>query len=193
MLVDPNGMEVEADEASQDNIRNTLTKQEAKYIKFNQDGVLDVKRLNKSKCISENMTALKALANSEVVYNFQVTDKDHNGRSYYENGDDYYRGTTEMPNAENNPSLDSKVYILVGNNLNKKQQALTTAHEAYGHAYFYENTRDTEKSIHTGSNSVSYTNNSYEIAFTLTNIALENQINTVVKQASINYDSRKRK
>ena len=99
-----------------------------------------------------------------------------------------------MPNAENNPSLDSKVYILVGNNLNKKQQALITAHEAFGHAYFYENTRDTEKSSHTGSSSsLSYTNNSYEITFTRTNIVLENQIKTVVKQASINYDSRNKK
>ena len=71
---------------------------------------------------------------------------------------------------------------------------MITAHAAFGHAYFYENTRDTEKSSHTGSSSsLSYTNNSYEITFTRTNIVLENQIKTVVKQASINYDSRNKK
>lgn len=63
------------------------------------------------------MTALKALANSEVVYSFQVKDKDHAGFAYYDNsstGGNFYRGTTEMPNAESNPSPDNKVYVLVG-------------------------------------------------------------------------------
>ena len=149
---DPKGMEVEADELSMKNISYTLTKQEAKYVRFDKNGVLDKKRLNKSKSTSENMTALKALANSEIVYSFQVADKDHNNVDYYDNsatGGNYYRGTTEMPNAESNPSPDDKVYILVGRVLNEKQQVKTTAHEAFGHAYFYEKTRNVEQASHT--------------------------------------------
>ena len=199
---DPKGMEVEADERSMKNISNTLTKQEAKYVRFDKNGVLDKKRLNKSKSTSENMTALKALANSEIVYSFQVADKDHNNVDYYDNsatGGNYYRGTTEMPNAESNPSPDDKVYILVGSALNEKQQVKTTAHEAFGHAYFYEKTRNVEQASHTYK-SEGHTiwdeelqMNVFESIKVPTNTILENQINKVVKQAEENYDKRNKK
>jgi len=201
-LVDPDGMEVEADEQSRRNIRNSLTKQEARYVRFNKNGMLDTKKLNKSTSKSENITALKALANSEVVYSFQVSDKDHEGNVYYDNsakGGNYYRGTTEMPNAESNPSPDNKVYILVGNNLDEKQQAMTTAHEAFGHAYFYEIYRDVNKASHTykSEGSMYWDNglqmNVFEVTKVPTNIPLENQIKTVVKQAENNYDTRNKK
>ena len=134
---DPTGMEVEADELSQNNIKYTLTNQEAKYVRFDKNGVLDKDRLNKSKSTSENMTALKALANSEITYSFQVVDEDHTGAAFYDNADkggNFYRGVTEMPDAESNPSPDNKVYVLVGKCLNKNQQVKTTAHEGFGHA-----------------------------------------------------------
>ena len=199
---DPKGMEVEADELSMKNISYTLTKQEAKYVRFDKNGVLDKKRLNKSKSTSENMTALKALANSEIVYSFQVADKDHNNVDYYDNsatGGNYYRGTTEMPNAESNPSPDDKVYILVGRVLNEKQQVKTTAHEAFGHAYFYEKTRNVEQASHTYKSEghtiwdEEFQMDVFESIKIPTNTILENQINKVVKQAEENYDKRNKK
>ena len=198
--VDPDGRKVEADKLSQKNISNTLTKQEVKFIRFDKSGVLDIRRLNKSKSFSENMTALKALANSEVVYSFQVKDKDHAGFAYYDNsstGGNFYRGTTEMPNAESNPSPDNKVYVLVGKNLNEKQQVMTTAHEAFGHAYFYEVYRNVVKASHTYKPEVRVIwdeelhMNIFEITKVPTNLILENQIKTVVKQAENNYEEKK--
>ena len=195
--VDPDGRKVEADKLSQKNISNTLTKQEVKFLRFDKSGVLDIRRLNKSKSFSENMTALKALANSEVVYSFQVKDKDHAGFAYYDNsstGGNFYRGTTEMPNAESNPSPDNKVYVLVGKNLNEKQQVMTTAHEAFGHAYFYEVYRNVVKASHTYKPEVRVIwdeelhMNIFEITKVPTNLILENQIKTVVKQAENNYE-----
>ena len=199
---DPKGMEVEADELSMKNISNTLTRQEAKYVRFDKNGVLDKKRLNKSKSTSENMTALKALANSEIVYSFQVADKDHNNVGYYDNsatGGNYYRGTTEMPNAKSNPSPDDKVYILVGRALNEKQQVKTTAHEAFGHAYIYEKTRNVEQASHTYKSEghtiwdEEFQMDVFESIKIPTNTILENQINKVVKQAEENYDKRNKK
>ena len=198
--VDPDGRKVEADKLSQKNISNTLTKQEVKFIRFDKSGVLDIRRLNKSKSFSENMTALKALANSEVVYSFQVKDKDHAGFAYYDDsstGGNFYRGTTEMPNAESNPSPDNKVYVLVGKNLNEKQQVMTTAHEAFGHAYFYEVYRNVVKASHTYKPEVRVIwdeelhMNIFEITKVPTNLILENQIKTVVKQAENNYEEKK--
>ena len=202
MYVDLDGREVEADQLSRKNISNTLTKQEAKYVRFDKNGVLDTKRLNKSKSTSKNMTALKALANSEIVYNFQVADKDHDGNAYFDNsatGGNYNRGTTEMPKAESNPSPDDKVYVLVGSVLNEKQQVMTTAHEAFGHPYFYENSRNVEKASHTYKSEgrmiwdEEFQMNVFESTKVPTNLTLENQIKTVVKQAKNNYDKRKKK
>ncbi len=199
--VDPTGMIVEADELSRINIINTLTKQEAKYVSFDVNGILDAKRLGKSKSTSDNMTALKALANSDdIIYSFKVTDKDHDDNSFYDNSStsvNFYRGITEMPKAESNPSPDDKVYILVGNVLIDKQQAITTAHEAFGHAYFYEIYRNVEKASHTYRSEGRLTwdeelqMNVFEITKVPTNICLESQIKKVVKQAEINYGKRK--
>lgn len=46
---DPKGMEVEADELSMKNISYTLTKQEAKYVRFDKNGVLDKKKIEQIK------------------------------------------------------------------------------------------------------------------------------------------------
>ena len=188
--IDPTGMKVEADKLSRKNISNTLTKQEANYVRFDKNGVLDVKRLNKSKSVSENMTALKALANSEIVYCFQVADKDHSGNTYFDNSatsGNYYGGTTEMPNAKTYPSPDDKVYILVGSVFNEKQQVMITAHEAFGHAYFYENSRNVEKASHTYKSEgrmvwdEKLQMNVFESTKVPTNLTLENKIKIVVK------------
>lgn len=59
------------------------------------------------------------------------------------------RNSTEKTASTGTTSTRGKVYIIVGKILNEKQQALTTAHEAFGHAYFYEIFWDTEKARHT--------------------------------------------
>lgn len=198
---DPTGMEVEADAKSQTNIKNTLTEKEAKYVRFDKSGVLDKDKLNKSKSTSENMTALKTLANSEIVYSFEVSNKDHDGNEFFDNtakGGNYSRGVTELPNAQSNPSPDNKVHIIVGSVLEDKQQVKTTAHEGYGHAYFYELTRDVQKASHTFKSvgSVVWDEelkiNTFVSTKVPTNTPLENQINKVVKQAERNYNERKK-
>ena len=196
--VDPSGKIIEADTQSQLNIKFTLNPDEAKYVAFLENGVIDTDLLNKSNSTSINMTALKTLANStKNNYIFNVTNSGHDGRNFYESDDtDFYRGLTEMPNATCNPSPDKNVYILVGNCLNQAQQVKTTAHEAYGHGYMYELTNDTNASSHTFtqevvSNGWDYEFNipNYEIILTPSNKPLEDLINQVVNQATFNYET----
>lgn len=80
--------------------------------------------------------------------------------------------------------------------MDEKQQVKTTAHEGYGHAYFYEIYRNTDKASHTYKTEGRMTwddeikMNVFEVIKVPTNISLENQINTVVNQAETNYDKR---
>lgn len=53
-----------------------------------------------------------------------------------------------MPGAENNPSPDKDVWVLTSQFASDKDQAKNTAHEGYGHAYIYEQTRDTYQASH---------------------------------------------
>ena len=142
-FIDPNGMNVIAgSQQEQENIRNTLSEEENKYVKFNKKGELKVKKLNKSKSTSGNFTALKALANSETNYVFKVADS-------YESADaespqeltvdgEGTVGVTVFPDAEIDQSPDDNVYIYTSSELSPERQAENTAHEAYGHAYFGE-------------------------------------------------------
>ena len=201
VLVDPDGREVVThDEASQTNIINTLTKEEAKYVRFNKDGTLDKKRLNKCKSTSENFTALKELANSERKYNFKVTDKDSDGEEFGpitgNNVKGSYDGVCEYPGALRDPSPDNDVWILVGDHLSEGDAAETTAHEAYGHGYFYElKMQGNNVTIEHTSSFDTYTTENGETGFKLvkTNLKLENQIKKVTNQARENYQSRKKR
>ena len=188
---DPSGKIIEADPQSQLIIKFTLTPDEAKYVAFLENGVIDTELLNKCNSTSINMTALKTLANStKNNYVFNVTNSGHDGRSFYESDNTgFYRGLTEMPNATCNPSPDKNVYILVGSCLGQAQQVKTTAHEAYGHGYMYELTNDTNASSHTYNNALVYNGSNYEIIFTPSNKPLENLINQVVNQATFNYET----
>ena len=47
-------------------------------------------------------------------------------------------GVTLMPGAIEEPSPDENVHISVSSFLSPIDQVHNTAHEAYGHAYFYE-------------------------------------------------------
>lgn len=196
-FIDPNGQEVFAmNKEAKQNLRNTLTKNEAKYLRFKKDGQLDTKRLNKSKSTSENMTALKAEANSEIKYRYMVTDKDHAGKSFSEEKGKMYRGVTEFPDAQENPSPNNDVWILTSKFASNKLQARNTAHEGYGHAHMYEITRDVIKSSHTYKNEGSSEWDDelkMRIPVTMkvpTNQPLENLIKNVEKEAIDNYESR---
>lgn len=199
-FVDPDGKEVIADEDSRDNILNTLTAEESNYVRFDKKGVIDTKLLNETMSTSIIMIALKALANSEIGFIFQVLNKDHKGDEFYDSnglGENYYRGVTEMPNADFNPSPDNNVYILVGSVLNKEQQVATTAHEAYGHGYFYQLYRNVQAASHTYIPHVeTYFDEEFKVHGYIsskipTNIALEKQIELVTNQAKQNYYERK--
>ncbi|MCR5151601.1 MAG: RHS repeat-associated core domain-containing protein [Prevotella sp.] len=195
-LSDPTGKEVVADSLSQINITHTLTREEAKYVRFDENGVLDLKRLRKSRSTSTNFIALKVLALSELKYVFKVTDKDDSGQTFFENesNGNNFRGVTEMPNAGENPSPDDNIYILVGNVLSESQQAYTTAHEAYGHAYVYEHERDVLAASHTyvsklelGKWDEEFNVQEFVSIKIPTNLFIEKRINKVVNQAKHNY------
>ena len=113
-------------------------------------------------------------------------------------------GVTMIPNAPEDPSPDNDVYIYVCRNMPEEHQVRTTAHEGYGHAYFYElqqqgfdvypfhKTQDrilyiilnVDKSIDFPLEEVK---ESYEA-----NVKLLIQIRTVMKQAMQNYKNHTR-
>jgi len=142
--VDPDGERVVAhDKESRRNILNTLSEEEAKYVRFNKRGEIKLKRLNKSKSNSGNFTALRALANSEITYHFITS-------SSYESADidkpqelvgedkNGTKGVTLLPGADIDRSPDDDVYVYTSIFLSEEGQVKNIAHEGYGHAYFYE-------------------------------------------------------
>ena len=205
-LIDPDGrIVIAADENAKRNILNTLSIEEAKYVQFDDKGKLDYELLSKYKGSSENFLALKSLSESSTNYIFAVSDKDINGMQFYEKGtnheqpQNYSYGVTNLPGAENNPSIDENVYIYTASFLDERKQARNTAHEGYGHAYFYELSK-TDSSInpnHTfGRVGVHKEYDSYfkmEIEtpiFGKNNTRLEEQIKIVEQQALKNYDDK---
>ena len=200
MLVDPDGRTVKADSLSQMNIINTVTPEEAEYIQFDENGVINVDLINKCSSTSENFLSIKQLALSENnLYVFKITDTDDEGTTFYDEtsyGRDFYRGVTEMPGAMKNPSPDKNVYILIGSCLSLEQQAMTTAHEAYGHGYLYDITGSVEIASHAYvSKGRMEWDEEYKMDVPVlfredTNITLANRINIVVNQAKNNYERR---
>ncbi|MCB0737539.1 MAG: hypothetical protein KDC92_08500 [Bacteroidetes bacterium] len=145
LFIDPDGKVVVAvNEDAKRNILNSLSPDDRKYIKFKKDGTLKVKRLTKAQSESDNYKALLTLAKSEVTYKFVVAesypDMKNEGKPEPLVGDDVNgtRGVTLIPEAELDPSPDNDVWIYTSDKLSEKRQAENTAHEGYGHAYFYE-------------------------------------------------------
>ena len=142
--IDPDGEEVIAVTAeAQQNILNTLRPEDRKYVKFNKNGKLKVRRLRKAKTDSKNFDALKTLSMSNTVYKFAVQESyttESNSEpvplvSSEENG---VKGVTLIPGAAVEPSPDGAVWVITSKHLSPEDQASNTAHEGYGHAYFYE-------------------------------------------------------
>ena len=146
LFIDPNGKVVVAvNEEAKRNILNTLRAEDRKYVKFEKDGTLNTKRLEKAKSESGNYQSLLSLTKSETVYKFIVAesfpDMKNDGKPVPMVGDNEKNGTkgvTLIPGAENDPSPDNAVWIYTSSKLTENKQASNTAHEAYGHAYFYE-------------------------------------------------------
>ncbi len=198
--IDPDGRTVEADSLSQMNIINTVTPEEAEYIQFDENGVINVDLINKCNSTSENFLSIKQLALSENLYVFNVVDKDHEGKPFYDdNRGNYHRGVTEMPGAECDPSPNHKVYILAGSCLSAEEQAMTTAHEAYGHGYLYDITRSVDAASHKHVSDESGMEWAWDVEFNRelptiklvdSNAKLANRINIVMNQAKNNYERR---
>ena len=174
-------------------------------VQFDKNGVLNHRLLSKYEGSSDNFSALKTLSESSTNYLFNVSDKDINGKAFFEKGtncdysNNYLYGITNLPNAENDPSPDENVYIFTASFLDERTQARNTAHEGYGHAYFYELSKK-DPSInpnHTrGKIGIQKEYDSelkMEIEFPVfgkTNTRLERQISTVEQQALKNYDEK---
>jgi RHS repeat-associated protein len=204
--IDPNGKVVIAsDENARRNIINTLNASEAKYVQFDKNGILNHDLLAKYDGYSENLSALKALSESSTNYFFQVSDKDINGKSFFEKGTDlnypnnYSYGVTNLPGAENDPSPNENVYIFTASFLDERIQARNTAHEGYGHAYFYELSKKDPSINPNHTRGKIGVQKEYDPEFKMelvipifgkTNIKLEQQISIVEQQALKNYDER---
>ena len=198
-LIDPDGRKVKADVNSQTNIYNILTKEDAKYVKFDKNGILDVHRLQKLDSKSDIIQAIKTLANSDITYSFEVKSEDDYGKKFKDGDFNFYRGVTEIPGAESQPSKDNDVHIIVGINLSEKQQAKTTAHEGMGHAYIYELTRDYKKASHDYQPTVVAVEWDEELQQMVPvmgredkNVLLAPQIKKVVSEAERNYNENKK-
>ena len=198
-LIDPDGRKVKADLNSQTNIYNILTKEDAKYVKFDKNGILDVHSLQKLDSKSDIIQAIKTLANSDITYSFEVKSEDDYGKKFKDGDFNFYRGVTEIPGAESQPSKDNDVHIIVGINLSEKQQAKTTAHEGMGHAYIYELTRDYKKASHDYQPTVVAVEWDEELQQMVPvmgredkNVLLAPQIKKVVSEAERNYNENKK-
>lgn len=205
-LIDTDGKEVIAkDILARRNIIYTLSLTESSYVSFDDSGRLNVVLLNTCHSDSENFKALHALANSETNYIFSVSDKDINGKKFFEKGTDppnptnFSYGITNMPGMKNSPSPDDNVYIFTASFLDEKKQVSNTAHEAYGHAYFYELNKKDSSIIPNHTKGVVSTSIEYDkdlklyvptFIFGQANTALENQIKIVEEQAIKNYEER---
>ena len=199
-FVDPDGRQVVADYLSQNNILLTLNGSEREFVQF-VDGVLNYELLNKCNSTSLNITALKALAKSGINYHFNVSDNHFEGAFYDKGGNpsnqqNYFYGITYIPNAERYPSPDNDVYIFTASFLDERRQVKNTAHEGYGHAYFYELSRkdSSYNPFHTrdvvDNTEVEYEGNKYFVpVFGLSNTKLEEQIKNVETEAIFNYEN----
>jgi hypothetical protein len=189
-FVDPDGKVVVAiNKTAQNRILGTLSHAERTYVAFNENGQLNINQLNQCMSASHNITALKALSQSEVTYNFLVQGVSSNGQTDMKKAG----GVTEMYGAENNPSLNPMVVTIIsGDHLEGEAAVQNLAHEAYGHAYMYElkdkNAHDASHHYEVDSNQ-SYTdeNGGCVLIFIDTNTELQKHINEAITEASKNY------
>lgn len=194
---DPDGEEVRPlGEEELEVIRNTLPKEARQYVQLNEQGTINKELLSQCSIESCNIEALKALVNSDVVFEYSI-DAAYYGNLFYDNGDgNFCYGVTMMPRAEIDPSPDDNVYVITADFLKGEKKASNAAHELFGHAYFYELKR-LGKDVNpnhtfgnTGETRVEYVEGlgNLDVAiFGRTNTLLENQIKKVENEAIINF------
>ncbi len=141
-LVDPDGAKIRVtDKQSQQNIRYSLSKKDAKYVRFDKNGNILANKLNKHKSNSANFNALKTLARSNTEYVFSIATSYNDSQKNVELATNRKEGTigvTLTPDNTIDPSPDNNVYIITSSKLSEDKQVENLAHEAYGHAFFYE-------------------------------------------------------
>ena len=205
-LVDPTGkVVIGLDDQARQNILYTLTEEESKFIRFNEDGVIDADLLNQSSSTSENFEALKTVVNSGISYyvstasQYKVKNEIIQMHDQSTNG---VVGTTLLPNAEHEPSPDDNVHIYVSNRLPDVEMVSTTAHELFGHGYFYElknqgydvNPMHNMQNIDGGLDYIPELDGYFpSIVRTDVNYKLVQQIKTVTNQARTNFQNRIKK
>ena len=162
IYIDPDGKVVVAlNKSAQKSILNTLSKEDLAYVRFNDNGILDVDLLNSSESLSGNFNSLKQLANDRRTFEFNVTDKiiykdengnliekslgviyqgdDKNGSFGFNTGEERWQGITQTTgnDLDKYNSPNDKIRIVVNSGLSEAGRAQMIAHEAYGHADLY--------------------------------------------------------
>jgi RHS repeat-associated protein len=164
-FIDPDGMRVRAaTEDAQEVLKKTVSKEESKYVKFNNKGELDKKALKEGrkelgrKNLSENFKNLTALAKekkTEYVVAISNEDGDFEQKTVGEVSEMWgpleekelpggiKAGTSLLLGRTREDSKDkNKVFVLVHGGQSAEGQAETLSHEAYGHAYFHSENPD---------------------------------------------------
>ena len=202
--VDPTGCDVICrDEQSQRNISLSLTKDEEEFIKF-VDGKIDATLLNQCESTSENMTALKNVVNSLISFYVATTTEytiNETTKELQKSSDEGTVGVTLIPGATEEPSPDKDVHIYVSSKMSAINQIETTAHELYGHSYFYvlrslgydvNPFHDYQPIITMGEYIQECNMRDIVLKRVDFNNQLDSQIKIVTKLAKINYNSRNR-
>ena len=173
-FIDPNGMDIvrpegENDEEKQKSltmIKNTLTKEDAEFVKLDSDGNIDSKLLNSHKSESGNYNSLVELVKSEITVevslndNYNYVDKDGQpGNSKMDHyppdpdsdkdtkgttlsgtstGETGFLGKTLFPDRKGlQNSPDTHLKVIVNKDLSPAAQAEIYSHEGNGHALIY--------------------------------------------------------
>jgi len=212
-FIDPDGTTVTpTDDKALDALKNGLSSKEAKYVRLDKNGSIDTKRLErgakKLKGGSDSYAALGVLAKSSRTYTISVA-KDYktkddnrnivsnelepmqNTESGKPSGTFGITLTPDSPNGDER-SADGKINIFINPTLSKRDQATTVAHEAFGHAYFYELYRQGHdvNPFHDYQSEGGLVDGVLNLNFIDANKPLVEQIKKVEQAAGNNYDQR---
>jgi hypothetical protein len=203
-------------------VRNTLNEEDQAYVKLDSNGMIDKDLMNSHFSSSENFNSLKSLVNDnrtiEITVRNEFKYKDKSGEIKWgkigvtysnelENATKYMDkqyakerlkemgfkdevkrngtfGITLLPGGEKDADGDGRgsengnIVVIISSDLTERDAAKTEAHEANGHALFFVLAKDP---------------NHAEGKTRGDNKALEDQIDSSVKEAELNYDARTKK
>jgi RHS repeat-associated protein len=190
------------DKESQANIKNQLSKEDRKYVEFDENGELKADKLNESNNESGNLKNLRVLANSETVYEFHsgsvkvkdaktgdISKVELSGTGKEVDGQFLDKGITLLnQQVGNNTSVSPNGNVQIGVNSDgtAREKAKTTAHEIV-HAVAFE-----LKALGINPNheyGFTLPNNEGISIFKDKNILLKKEIKAREKEAYKNYDN----